>query len=312
MKNLIIETQHLTKRYGEQIIVEDINLHVKQGRIYGLLGKNGAGKTTIMKMLLGLTPISTGNAYLFQQDIRKNRKAIYPRVGALIEGPGFYPNLTGRENLEVFAKLRGTTDDKAVQRALEIVGLPYKDKKTFAHYSMGMKQRLGIACAVLHDPELLILDEPTNGLDPVGIAEIRKFLKELCAVHGKTLLLSSHILSEIAVLADDVGIIDNGRLLEERTMEELKKINQKYICLNVSNAEKADLILENNSQIGNYRVVSDRKIHIYHCTLPLSALNQILVNDGIQVAGLSVGGDTLEDYFKKRIGGGQDAESDRN
>ena len=223
MSDLVIETKKLTKIYGEQTAVNSVNLHVKPGRIYGLLGRNGAGKTTIMKMILGLTPITSGEVDVFGQNIKGHEKRIYPRIGAIIETPGFYPNLTGTENLEIFAKLRGTPQPNAVKNALEVVGLPYKDKKLFSKYSLGMKQRLGIANAILHDPELLILDEPTNGLDPIGIAEMRNFIKNLSVERGKTILISSHILSEISLLADDIGIIDHGVLLEESSMEELEK-----------------------------------------------------------------------------------------
>ena len=223
MNNFVIETKQLTKVYGEQDVVKAVNIHVKKGRIYGLLGRNGAGKTTIMKMILGLTPITSGKVDVFGQDIKGREKQVFPRIGAIIETPGFYPNLTGTENLEIFAKLRGTVGPNAVKKALEVVGLPYKDKKLFSKYSLGMKQRLGIANAILHDPELLILDEPTNGLDPIGIAEMRNFIKELSVERGKTILISSHILSEIALLADDIGIIDHGLLLEENSMKELKK-----------------------------------------------------------------------------------------
>ena len=231
MNNFVIETKQLIKVYGEQDVVKAVNIHVKKGRIYGLLGRNGAGKTTIMKMILGLTPITSGKVVVFGQDIKGREKQVFPRIGAIIETPGFYPNLTGTENLEIFAKLRGTVGPNAVKNALEVVGLPYKDKKLFSKYSLGMKQRLGIANAILHDPELLILDEPTNGLDPIGIAEVRNFIKELSVERGKTILISSHILSEIALLADDIGIIDHGLLLEENSMKELKKKNRKYILL---------------------------------------------------------------------------------
>ena len=237
MSDLVIETKKLTKIYGEQTAVNSVNLHVKQGRIYGLLGRNGAGKTTIMKMILGLTPITSGEVDVFGQNIKGHEKRIYPRIGAIIETPGFYPNLTGTENLEIFAKLRGTPQPNAVKNALEVVGLPYKDKKLFSKYSLGMKQRLGIANAILHDPELLILDEPTNGLDPIGIAEVRNFIKNLSVERGKTILISSHILSEISLLADDIGIIDHGVLLEESSMEELEKKNKEIQELENENIE---------------------------------------------------------------------------
>ena len=215
MSDCIIETRGLTKRYGDQVSVSNLDLHVQMGRIYGLLGRNGAGKTTTMKMLLGLTAPTSGTVSLFGQPLKGNETRILPRIGSLIESPGFYPNLTGTENLQIFARLRGLKSPNYIKSALELVNLPYRDKKRYAQYSLGMKQRLAIALAVMHDPELLILDEPINGLDPIGIAEVRDFIRALCEERGKTILISSHILSEIALLADDIGIIDHGVLLEE-------------------------------------------------------------------------------------------------
>ena len=204
--NYIIETKNLTKQYGSQKSVADLNIHVKRGRIYGLLGRNGAGKTTTMKMLLGLTKPTSGEVKIWGKSLQGNEKKLLPRIGSLIESPGFYPNLTGTENLRIFATLRGVPNNHAIKDALDLVGLPYKDKKLFSQYSLGMKQRLAIALAVMHDPELLILDEPINGLDPIGIAEVRSFIRELCDARGKTILISSHILSEISLLADDIGM----------------------------------------------------------------------------------------------------------
>ena len=225
MESFIIETKQLTKKYKGELAVSNVNLHIKKGSIYGLLGRNGAGKTTLMKMLLGLTPPTSGTFRLFDQTLTGHEKQLYPRIGALIETPGFYPNLTGTENLEIFARLRNLNASHTVKNALETVGLPFRDKKLFREYSLGMKQRLGLANALLHHPQLLILDEPTNGLDPIGIAEIRDFLKTLCKDHGKTLLVSSHILSEIDLLADDIGILDRGVLLEECSIKTLKEKN---------------------------------------------------------------------------------------
>lgn len=303
MNNFVIETKQLTKVYGEQDVVKAVNIHVKKGRIYGLLGRNGAGKTTIMKMILGLTPITSGKVDVFGQDIKSREKQVFPRIGAIIETPGFYPNLTGTENLEIFAKLRGTVGPNAVKKALEVVGLPYKDKKLFSKYSLGMKQRLGIANAILHDPELLILDEPTNGLDPIGIAEMRNFIKELSVERGKTILISSHILSEIALLADDIGIIDHGLLLEENSMKELKKKNRKYILLQVSDVSKAALILEHQFHLVDYSVHDDQTLRIYDTCLDMAEINKALIVQDIAVISSQVCNDTLEDYFKKITGG---------
>ena len=303
MKNYIIETKNLTKVYGEQKAVNSVNLHIEKGSIYGLLGRNGAGKTTIMKMILGLTDITDGEVSVFNQNIKGNEKKIYPRIGAIIETPGFYPNLTGTENLEIFAMLRGTAFPNAVKNALEVVGLPYKDKKLFGNYSLGMKQRLGIANAILHDPEVLILDEPTNGLDPIGIAEVRNFIKDLSVKKGKTILISSHILSEITLLADTVGIIDKGVLLEENSMEELNKKNRKYIMLEVSDIPKTTIFLEKEFGIMNYSVEDNNYIKIYNHQLDIAKINRALIMDGISVASSQTCNDSLEDYFKKITGG---------
>lgn len=303
MNDLVIETKQLTKIYGEQTAVSKVNLHVKKGRIYGLLGRNGAGKTTIMKMILGLASITSGKVDVFGKNVKGREKRVYPRIGAIIETPGFYPNLTGTENLEIFAKLRGTAAPHAVKNALEIVGLPYKDKKLFSKYSLGMKQRLGIANAILHDPELLILDEPTNGLDPIGIAEVRDFIKRLSSEQGKTILISSHILSEIALLADDIGIIDCGVLLEESSMNELKKRNSKYILLQVSDVPKTSLILEREFHTKDYSVQDEHTLRIYDTSLNMGKINKFLVMQNITVTSSGLCDDTLEDYFKKITGG---------
>ena len=285
MSDLVIETKKLTKIYGEQTAVNSVNLHVKPGRIYGLLGRNGAGKTTIMKMILGLTPITSGEVDVFGQNIKGHEKRIYPRIGAIIETPGFYPNLTGTENLEIFAKLRGTPQPNAVKNALEVVGLPYKDN------------------AILHDPELLILDEPTNGLDPIGIAEVRNFIKNLSVERGKTILISSHILSEISLLADDIGIIDHGVLLEESSMEELEKKNRKYIQLQVSDIPKASLILERQFHVTDYAVQDEHNLRLYDTALDMAAINKALVVQDVAVISSQICNDTLEDYFKQITGG---------
>ncbi len=256
-----------------------------------------------MKMILGLASITSGKVDVFGKNVKGREKRVYPRIGAIIETPGFYPNLTGTENLEIFAKLRGTAAPHAVKNALEIVGLPYKDKKLFSKYSLGMKQRLGIANAILHDPELLILDEPTNGLDPIGIAEVRDFIKELSAAQGKTILISSHILSEISLLADDIGIIDNGVLLEESSMRELEKKNRKYILLQVSDIPKTTLILERQFHLTDYSVQDDHTLRLYDASLDMGEVNKVLFMQDITVMSSLVCNDTLEDYFKKITGG---------
>ena len=212
MSDLVIETKKLTKIYGEQTAVNSVNLHVKQGRIYGLLGRNGAGKTTIMKMILGLTPITSGEVDVFGQNIKGHEKRIYPRIGAIIETPGFYPNLTGTENLEIFAKLRGTPQPNAVKNALEVVGLPYKDKKLFSKYSLGMKQRLGIAAAVMEHPDLILLDEPTNALDESGVDMLGDIVKKE-KERGAVLIVSSHDRDILEDISDEIYDLEQGEIV---------------------------------------------------------------------------------------------------
>ncbi|AKN30246.1 bacitracin ABC transporter ATP-binding protein [Clostridium carboxidivorans P7] len=303
MNDYVIETKNLTKQYGTQKIVADLNIHIKKGRIYGLLGRNGAGKTTTMKMLLNLTQPTSGEVFIFGKDIRKNEKRILPRIGSLIEAPGFYPNLTGTENLRIFAELRGIPKRDSIKNSLKLVGLPYKDKKLFSEYSLGMKQRLSIALAVMHDPELLILDEPINGLDPIGIAEVRTFIRDLCDTRGKTILISSHILSEISLLADDIGIIDHGVLLEEESLQELENKNSKYIHFELSDTSQASRILESVFKSKNFRVVDDHNILLYDTNLPQAAINRSFMQNGLEVSESHLCEDTLEDYFKKVTGG---------
>lgn len=303
MSNFIIETKNLIKKYNGQTAVNNVNIHIEQGKIYGLLGRNGAGKTTIMKMILGLTAVTSGEINVFGQILKGSEKHIYPRIGAIIETPGFYPNLTGTENLKIFAKLRGMSRRDGVKHALDVVGLPCNDKKLVSNYSLGMKQRLGIANAIMHEPELLILDEPTNGLDPIGIAEVRKFIRSICDEKGITLLISSHILTEIEQLADTIGILHNGILLEESSYKDLQKKNKKYILIKVSSASKAIRILEQKFSISDYDTEDDMTVRIYEMDHNMAEINKTLIMDGIEVVSSQSCNDTLEDYFKKVTGG---------
>ena len=303
MSDCIIETRGLTKRYGDQVSVSNLDLHVQKGRIYGLLGRNGAGKTTTMKMLLGLTAPTSGTVSLFGQPLKGNEKRILPHIGSLIESPGFYPNLTGTENLQIFARLRGLKSPNYIKSALELVNLPYRDKKRYAQYSLGMKQRLAIALAVMHDPELLILDEPINGLDPIGIAEVRDFIRALCDERGKTILISSHILSEIALLADDIGIIDHGVLLEEESLVELEQKNGKVLRFTVSNATVAAQLLQQEMGVRDVAVEDERELTVRDLRLDTGAAVRRFVEAGLVVSDAHLYEDTLEDYFKRITGG---------
>lgn len=303
MNDYIIETHNLTKKYGSQTSVSHLNIHVKKGRIYGLLGRNGAGKTTTMRMLLGLTAPTSGEVTIFGKPFQGNEKNILPHIGCLIESPGFYPNLTGTENLKIFAELRGLRSPKYIKNALELVNLPYRDKKLFSQYSLGMKQRLAIALAVMHDPELLILDEPINGLDPIGIAEVRSFIRELCDARGKTILISSHILSEISLLADDIGIIDHGALLEEESLAELEAKSSKHIRFTVSDTAQAARLLERTFHENNFSIQDDHNLRLHNLDLPVGKIVTAFVENGLEVSEAHTCEESLEDYFKRVTGG---------
>ena len=303
MSKYVIETKNLTKQYGTQKSVADLNIHVKQGRIYGLLGRNGAGKTTTMKMLLGLTQPTSGEVTIWGKPLRTNEKKLLPRIGSLIESPGFYPNLTATENLRIFATLRGVPNRNAIKNALDLVGLPHKDKKLFSQYSLGMKQRLAIALAIMHDPELLILDEPINGLDPIGIAEVRSFIRDLCTERGKTILISSHILSEIALLADDIGIIDHGALLEEESLAELEAKSSRHIRFTVSSTTQAARILERNFHETQFIIQDDYKMRLHNLDISVGEIVTAFVENGLTVSEAYVCEESLEDYFKRVTGG---------
>lgn len=305
MSEYVIKTTNLTKQFGEQTGVDCVNIHVPKGKIYGLLGRNGAGKTTIMRMLLNLATSTSGEILLFGENYQKNPKETYRRIGSMIETPGFYENLTGSENLQIFARLRGQHKKDSVQNALEIVGLDKETKKTFSNYSLGMKQRLGIAAAIMHEPELLILDEPINGLDPVGIQEVRKYLEMLCIEKGVTILISSHILNEIEQLADIIGVMHKGRLIEEVAMQDLHQRNRQYVEFVVSDENKACLLLEQKFGLTDYSVHENGSIRLYTNLEMRSKLNQCFVEKGISVSKINISEEKLEDYFSNLIGGGE-------
>lgn len=302
--NNIIAIEKLVKKYGEDIVINDISLHVEKGTIYGLLGRNGAGKTTIMKIILGLINSYSGSVTLFGKQLKNNEATIYPRIGSIIETPGFYSNLTGTENLEIFAKLRNLPLER-VGEVLKIVNLPYNDKKVFSNYSLGMKQRLGIANAIMHNPELLILDEPTNGLDPIGISEVRDLLKDLTKNQGKTVIISSHILSEIEMIADTIGIIDSGKLLYEDSYENLLNNSDRYIILQIKNNDlpEVERILVEYLNIKDYKVETESTIKILSPDIETSFINRHLILNNIDIVSIQYHEQTLEEYFKKITGG---------
>ena len=298
-----IQTHNLGKKYGTYWAIQEVNLNIPRGKIYGLLGRNGAGKTTIMKLILGLAEKTEGEMELFQKKIINYSKEIYTRIGSMIESPGFYPNITGRENLEIFARLRGRIDEKKIKKALDIVGLSYEEKKLFQNYSLGMKQRLSIANAIMNNPDILILDEPTNGLDPIGILEVRKLIKNLSEEYGKTILVSSHQLSEMEQLVDYIGIIHEGNLLEECSYQALREREHPYIRLIAEQPVKVYQYLEGHFKIENMEIINTGEIYIYNSVYSTLEINRSLFEAGLGVSEISMCRDNLEDYFRELTGG---------
>lgn len=303
MNKYVIETESLTKKYNAQIAVDRLNLHVPKGKIYALLGRNGAGKTTTMKMLLNLIQPSSGSLFLFGENISDFSKKNYHRIGSIIEAPAFYENLTAKENLEILARLRGRHRKDTIDHALAVVNLDKKDKKLFREYSLGMKQRLGLAAAIMHEPELLILDEPMNGLDPIGIHETRNYLLQLCKEKGTTIFISSHVLNEIEQLADVIGVINNGKLLEETNIQELYRHSRRYAEFEVSDVNKAAMVLERQFHISDYAIIDNGILRLYDRLDSRPDINSSFVKEDIAVANVSIGTGKLEDYFTELIGG---------
>lgn len=299
----IIQTSDLSKRFKKSTVVDKVNLNVKKGDIYGFIGQNGAGKTTTIRMILNLISPSSGTVELFGEKVTdKNLCNHLRKIGAIIETPGFYTNLTGEENLNIHRIMMDITDKLSIDRALEIVGLSDEKNKKVGHYSLGMKQRLGLARALLHDPELLILDEPTNGLDPQGIVEIRDLLMGL-AKQGKTIFISSHILAEVEKMVSNIGILHKGVLLEELSREDFQKNCEISLLYKVSDPQKAATLIKGLLNIQNISVCED-------CISFKTAENEIngkiinyLVHNDIEVKESKIIHPSLEDYFIKLTGG---------
>ncbi|MEA4889715.1 MAG: ABC transporter ATP-binding protein [Clostridiaceae bacterium] len=299
----ILRTAGLSKFYGKKKAVNKVDIHVDAGNIYGFLGQNGAGKTTTIRMITGLIRPSEGEVYLFGERMQPGRYTHYNRIGAVIESAGFYPNLTAAENLEIHRRMMGVTNKSYLDEALELAGMTDVRNKKVKGFSLGMKQRLAISRALLHRPELLILDEPTNGLDPVGIKEIRKLIIDLSAKRKITVFISSHILSEIQQIATRIGIIHEGVLLEEIEYEELQKKNRNFIELRTGDDKKASFLLETELGITDYRVVEQGVIRVYERLGESAVFNRVLSDNGLEVSGVTMMNDTLEDYFLHLTGG---------
>jgi lantibiotic transport system ATP-binding protein len=297
MQTAVIETKHLHFAFqaGQKILV-DLNLQVPAGSIYGFLGPNGAGKTTTLRLLLGLLKKQEGELTLFGQHFQGHRLEILRRIGSLIEQPSLYLHLTGKENLEIF-RLTYQCDKNRINEVLQLVRLQQAANKKVKNYSLGMKQRLAIAIALLHDPEVLILDEPTNGLDPNGIIETRELIKQLNREFGKTILVSSHLLSEVEKMASHVGIIHHGKLLFQGSMQQLQQLQsqQSVIEVEVNDTTKAQLVIKDHfplKHVNGTRLVVD-----YESRERSALLNKLLVQQDVEVYQMAVTQNDLENLF---------------
>ena len=297
----VIQTMGLSKRYKDRWAVDHLDLRVDQGDIYGFIGQNGAGKSTTLKLLCGLARPTHGEALIFGKPIRDS--VARRRVGTLIEQPGLYPDLSGRENLRLYAALLGLdSPERQVDGILETVGLTPGEKKPVKHYSMGMKQRLGVGLALLGGPDLLLLDEPINGLDPEGIREMRELLLRLNRERGLTILVSSHILGELSKIATRYGIIQQGRMVEQITAGELQQKCTDYLHLRPDQPQKAAALLERELHLSRWEMRPEGEIRIYEAA-DARAVGQILAQAGIAVEEMGLHRQDLESYFLERMGG---------
>lgn len=301
MCEYLLKTNNLSKQYKKRKAVVNVSIHIKKGSIYGLIGRNGAGKTTFLKLISGLSQPTSGEIDLFGYKGKETR-IVFERVGALIEEPGLYPNLTAFDNLKLKALCIGLYKKNYIEELLEIVGLENTGNKTVKKFSLGMKQRLGIALALIGEPDLLVLDEPINGLDPQGIIDIRNTIIKLNKERDITVILSSHILEELTKVATHYGIIDHGKLIEELTKEELAKKCCERIEIILEEPDRACTVLD-NLKIYNYKVVSKDKICIYERLEQVADINMELSFNKIKVRSIGVMKDNLEKYFMDLTGG---------
>lgn len=295
----VLQTNQLTKTIGQKELVSGINLHIREGEIYGFLGPNGAGKTTVMKMITNLWKPDSGTIEIFGEVLTPQSYGVLKRMGSIIEFPTFYEHLTGRENLELHCEYMGYYHHGSVENALEMLELTGASHKQVRSYSLGMKERLGIARAILCRPQLLILDEPANGLDPAGMRQIRNLLKNLSSEYGITIMISSHILSEIETIADTVGVIHKGRLVKEISMEAIEQMSLSYMELTVLQTKRAAFVLSEKLGLENFKIMEDGKIRIYDDRVSTQELSKVLIQNQVDVTALGKKAETLEDYFLK-------------
>lgn len=300
----IAKTRQLTRAYHGKEVVSSVSISIRQGEIYGMLGPNGAGKTTVMKMMTNLIRPTSGEIELFGELLTEKSYRQLGRMGTIIENPVFYEKLSVWDNMDLHCEYMGYHNKKSIHEALDLVNLKGIDTKLVKELSLGMKQRLGIARAIVTRPEFLILDEPINGLDPIGIVELRDLFRMLCKQYGMTILISSHILGEIEHVADTIAVMNNGLLLKETSMEQISRQSSDYIEITTSQTSKAAYVLDHVLHITNVRVTGEGQIRIYDCELPQNELMKALVMNDVPVDAVHRKKGSLEDYFLSILNGG--------
>ena len=299
MQEVVLQTVNLTKKYKDFVALDNANITIHKGDIYGLIGRNGAGKTTLMKTITTLTNKTSGTFSLFgsEEELTESKR----RIGCLIESPAFFGSLTAYQNLKYYAIQKGITNDKQIDKVLKAVDLFKEKDKKFKNFSLGMKQRLGIAFAILDNPDFIILDEPINGLDPIGIKEIRDTLKRLNEEEKITILISSHILSELYLIANHFCFIDKGRIIKDVSKEELDLECSKCIVIRTKDVKKATVVLEKELSTTNYKVIDNTEIRLYDYLENSAKVNKTLLSNDIDIMGIYESGISLEDYFDSLI-----------
>ena len=295
MDDTILDINHVSKRFGRFQALDDLSLSINKGEIYGLIGENGAGKTTLMRLITGLSPIQKGTIRLMGHTIGKDSR-ILSRIGSVIEAPAAFKKLTVSQNMKLTAIQHGLADDKVIDQTIDFVGLSEKAETRAGHLSLGQRQRLGLAMAILTRPDFLILDEPINGLDPAGIMEFRTLLDKLNKERQTTILISSHILSELYLVSSRFGFISHGRLIKEVDKDELDRINQNGLLIDVDQSSKAAMLLDRKG-IGPFQVLDDHQILIKQGNLEPGPINSLLVQEGILVNQIGQQKGSLEEYF---------------
>ena len=300
MNNTVIKLRDISKKRGQTEILNHLNMTVYQKYIYGFIGQNGAGKSTTMKIIMSLIKETQGQLELFDTlDNQINRS----RIGAIIENPAFYPYMTAYENLKYYIQYKGIVEINSIEKVLKMVGLENARKKKYKNYSLGMKQRLGLALALINHPDLLILDEPLNGLDPQGIVELREILSHLNKKYGITMLISSHILDELEMIATRYGFIHQGQMIEEITAEKLQEKLKKYISLDVENIGLASITLEQKLHTENFKVMDDHTIYLYDFVNESSLVATTLIQEGVILNKMNISNVSLENYYLSLIKG---------